>query len=155
MKKFVFWGIGIFVVLFIIGVASGDDKKEPTKSFDQIIQEAKDNQSESKEQYVEASSDNVKEFQNVLELSGRVSKKTDVFEFSGGKQRISYKMEGGEHSAYYVKAVNIDTGKSEYIAEIFDPGVETSFSYLSKGKYYLDIDTVNDAIWSITIEEER
>lgn len=96
-----------------------------------------------------------KTWRKVADLYGHASTKSDVFHLQGGKQRITYTINGEYSPTMYVylmeagKARDKDHSFPRFTASM--PG--DTMDYLMEGDYYLDV-MVDGAEWSVKIEEE-
>ena len=135
MKKWLIIG-GIVVFIIILIASLGDDDSNDSKSND-------DGQE--------------KTWQTVYTLTGSGTRKTPVFELSGGQARLKYEYQGemevGMFAVYVVdegKDIMTEGGLPEVITTEVSENSETAL-HKRRGKYYLDINGVGR--WTVTVEE--
>lgn len=93
----------------------------------------------------------------VAEFSGSARKITEPFVLSGATARLTYTAGEGRtyFSAFVVPAgQKVDEPGSELVAEISDPGSDTTMLMQDAGTYYLYV-IAYDCRWTVVIEEQR
>ena len=144
-------------MLFIIGViggASGTGSSSGTTSNTATA----GNEGSSANQATSEVDNQPKEWVKVIELSGNSNKRSDTFDLTGGKTKLTYTFEGGDFviGSIYVMKDGTSLQESGGFPEVTVSEAGTDFTFLTKkaGKYYLDITSANSD-WTVVVEEER
>lgn len=143
---------GVLVFFVLIGIFTEDspDTQAPTK------QETTQT-TQTEEAPAEPVVEKPKQWTKVISLSGNANKRSDIFELTGGKTRLTYELKGNMSMAnIYVMEEGSNLEKDGGFAEVTvtETGKDTTFLTKGAGKYYLDISSANGS-WSVVIEEEK
>lgn len=149
LGKKVLIGLGVFLLIGIIANAGKDIN--PTNNTNSGGTEASQ----------QSSSTNEKKWTEVYTFKGNGTKKSPVFELTGGNAKIKYTYKatgniGMGMFAVYVIDEGVDIMKEGGVPEIMSQAEnEESESSIQKGagRYYLEVNASGS--WTVTIEEEK
>jgi hypothetical protein len=140
----------VILVLILIGIASSGSSSKTTTSSTQKTQVSGQN--------AVVEENKPKAWVKVFETNGSSSKQTESFKLQGGKQKITYTLNGGDFimGSIYVMKEGRSLDKDGGIPEVTVTKSGTDSTMLRKdaGEYYLDVKAANTT-WTVTIEEER
>ncbi|MBE0448228.1 MAG: hypothetical protein IBX64_09055 [Actinobacteria bacterium] len=153
MKKVLLWGGIGFAALIVIGLLIPSEDTKTTETTNTPAAEAPAE--------IPATTTTTqakpKEWVKVFEFSGKGKKRSDLFELTGGRAKLSYNITGSSAMCYvYI----LDEGDSLEASggfpelSISEAGSDSTFLTKKAGKYYLDVNSGNCS-WTLTVEEER
>jgi len=100
-----------------------------------------------------------KQWVTVTEIKGTTDKRSDVFELTGAKARMTYNFDGGDmiFGTIYIVKEGQDLMKEGGFPEVTinKAGEDSTFLSKGKGRYFLDVKGANTSGWTVKIEEER
>lgn len=153
------WGcvgcIGLVILIIIIGsigCSSSDNKNKTTEK-------STSPSATSSTPATPTPTPKAKEWVVVIELKGTTDKRSDTFELTGGKTKMTYNFNGNDWivGSIYIVQEGHDLNKEGGFPEvsISKSGEDSTFLSKGKGKYFLDVKAGNTTSWTIKIEEEK
>lgn len=142
----------VILALIVLGVVASSGSNKDTSNTSST--------NEAKEAVKEAQNEpeRSKEWVTVTELKGNANKRSDTFELTGNKARLTYEVSGNNSviASIYVLKEGMSLEKDGGFPEVMisEPSSDTTYLTKNAGTYYLDITSANSS-WTVKIEEER
>lgn len=158
------WGIAIivfvlFLLLLLLTAPTRDRNREFKESLDQSIEQSKNTQSELQKKINESNSKevSVKSYQQVFTFSGNGAKKSEPFNITGDRFKISYDC-SGDHAGTYCGAFVYKVGSPFPQAVMNSPQAtkDSTIIYTNlagKGEYYIDANVLGN--FTMVVEDYK